>query len=448
MNDWDNIKDELKKVEAPLTDGAWNQMEQMLDAEKPKARYPWLWMALAAAVVLIGFFIASQTLFTPDSKENLNPKQQQEVVKQPEQGQEDPQTSPKEKVLKKTTVNSSKTEEQKSTETIAKQGSENKKRLKQDDQAESNFRQKALANQTDLTKEVMPEAVKAEADKKISAMVLETLPYKNIELPILAGSSPSPIQFGVGSSTPLTNNAKTPLEAATYRWEVRAFAMSTYNLAQQDYALSGPTTHKDFSNASNDGVQADLGFDAGVELKYRVYKNFKIGGGIEFRQVKNEVNYAYENDQIPLLDSTSGHIINYFTAPQATQYSYTGTNSYTFISVPISMYYEYSLNPKWRLGAEAIYNHSFLISQNSIAVNATSLTLDEQDNTAFKSSLGSAQLRVSLLYQLRPNTFIALEPSFRQYLSDFNQTEATTWRPRDISLSLSIIYRFNTLNTK
>ncbi len=459
MINWEDIKKKAHEAEAPLSENAWADMEQMLDADKPKGRFKMLWFA-AAAAALVALFLG---VYTFSGMGDIPAERgDQPVVVQPsvqEQKATDvPSTTvggegvqkqilDREEEIATGTDSSS----HQSETTIAGQqpgaGEEKKAISTGQTEPEPVVVQNDVAGETPSTAVPGNSTTDEKAPKNSKTVQTEpttAIPAKPIGLPHQPWSSPSPKIFGVGSPVlAAAPEAKQPLKPFTYRWEVRGYAMATYNLAPGSYVTQSPTTHVDYAKATDNAVKPGLGFDAGIELKYRVFKHFKIGGGVEYRKLTNSVNFDYQSNKIPLIDSASGNIINYLESPNATSYSYSGNNTYTFISLPISIYYEVPLKGKWSLGAEAIYNHSFLIKQNSTGVNPTQLTIEQQGDAVYQSSLGSAQFRLSLMYQLTPNLYLAAEPAYRQYMQSFNKTENVNWTPRDLSLSMSMIYRFN-----
>jgi cytoskeletal protein RodZ len=454
LKHWDDIKKQVYEAEEPLSENAWAGMEQMLDADKPKLRRGGWWYAVAA-VALVGLVLGVIT-FTGDGVERGVPKSATDTsVVSPEQeaapGNEASTTIAHEEEPSSAGVSTSR-ESEAIPATSAKATPEQNSPAETVSPAQGITVQEdasvsgtiaTTATQTSVTSNNQPKE-----EHPVNAVQTEpkpALPAKPIGLPHQSWSSPSPKIFSVGNPIfSLSGDAEEVGENSyKYRWELRAFAMTTYNLAPGSYDTQTPTTHVDYAKATNNAVTPGFGFDAGLEVKYRVFKHFKIGGGIEYRRLTNTVNFDYESNKIPLIDSASGHIIDYFESPNTRQYSYSGTNSYTFVSIPISLYYETPLRGKWSLGFEGIYNHSFLVKQSSIGVNPTQLDLEQQGDGAYQSALSAAQFRVSLMYQLNDHLYLAAEPAYRQYLGSFTKGSNVNWTPRDLSLSISMLYRFN-----
>ncbi len=456
MTNWDDIKKQARKAEEPLSKNAWAGMEQMLNATKPKARYRAIWIALAAASVIALFFGVfysegrMQKKGESDQGANLPtreimPTESEGIVKAENEGaiktnKESDKTRGKENVRRVQDALIQENEDLKlssfgeSAQGLAKQPAE-------EDIAVSN---KRTNYNPFVSNTEQPKLIGTDTTQNDKTIPVNPVPAKPIGLPRQPWSSPSLKVFGVGSPV-LTMVSGSNKSSLNYRWEIRAFAMATYNLSPKEYLTESPSTHIDYGKAIDNAVTPGVGFDVGLELKYRVFKHFKIGGGIEYRKLSNTVNYQYQTNKIPLIDSASGHILNYFESPDNKEYTSSGSNDYTFISIPISIYYEFSLKGKWSLGAEGIYNHSFLLSQKSIGVNPTTLTLNNVSDAVYEKSIGSAQFRFSLMYQLTNNLYLAAEPSYRQYLKSFDKSENINWAPRDLSVSLSVIYRFNNL---
>ncbi len=226
------------------------------------------------------------------------------------------------------------------------------------------------------------------------------------------------------------------------RWELRLTAAATYNWANITYENEAVKEHRQFEAAIQNAVQPGWGADFGAELRYRLFGNFYVSSGLGFRQITTQNNYDFVVDQIPVIDSASGNIIAYIPLAEPRRTQSQSRNTYAFLTIPLSLFFEKPLNEKWSLTAEGIHHTSFLLNQNSQRLDATSLELQNPDNDIFNKTVNAWQVRLGLRYQVSEKFQLALEPAYRSYYQDFLTTDEASWKPKDFSLGLTGILKF------
>ncbi|MGB0178281.1 MAG: hypothetical protein ACPF9D_14035, partial [Owenweeksia sp.] len=278
-----------------------------------------------------------------------------------------------------------------------------------------------------------PESNKAYAGpvQQLTARGLRTHGFTDNEQALIA-----PEEITTGNDTPAVQ--KTPERG---RFELRVFAGPEFSLNTHQYHPEEERTHKDFAEATDDAVQPGLGWDAGLELRYRVWKGIRISSGFGLRKMITRNQYQYAINEIPVIDSASGNILAYLPSTQPEQRSAQGSNTFTYLSIPLSLTYEYPINRRWALTGEAVYQHSFLLDHGGTEVDPTTLELRESKNDDLVSDMGAYQLRLGLRYQLNDNLFISLEPAYRSTFKDIYQSGNSSWKPRDIALNMIMIYQ-------
>ncbi len=227
----------------------------------------------------------------------------------------------------------------------------------------------------------------------------------------------------------------TPLKVS--KLELRFFMAPTYNMPSLEYHNTKAQTHKEFAQAIDNAVKPGWGLDAGFELRYRIYKNLRISTGFTYREIVTQNNYNFEVNEIPVIDSASGNILAYISTSQPDQRTESSSNMYTFLNIPLSLYYEKPIGRKWTLTGEVINNISFLLNQSGYGINPTTLELDKSEENFFNKTTNSYQLRLGLRYKLTENFYLALEPAYRKSYQDFISDESVSWKPQDFSLSLT-----------
>ncbi len=428
--EWDDIKEKIRATKEPLSPEAWTAMESKLPPSRGKKRIL-LWSATILLLLLALYF------FYPSTEEHLPSPHQEEknmnAIKKPVELQD---KSKKDKLeLEERPVSQSREPENK---VLRDKIEENSQRDGKENVATKDIIQ-AGVEELQTKESARPEQTKTIGERAFHDVVIALRVKKaGLELKQL------PVQFMLRSplSTQISRPDLTPTNKS--KWEMRFFMAATYNIPGLQYDGSANTVHKAYGEAVENSIKNGWGFDAGLEIKYNLPLGLKIGGGIGFREISLRSDYNYTIKDIPVIDGASGAIIAYIPLDSASEreVSQTGSDIYTFVNIPLSIYYEYPLSERWILSAEGIHNFTFLLNQSAKSVDPTTLELNNSSDNFFNSSINSLQLRLGLMYRLRKNIYIALEPSYREYYQDFLREDVVSWRPKDFSISLSTIIKF------
>ena len=226
-----------------------------------------------------------------------------------------------------------------------------------------------------------------------------------------------------------------------YRWEIKAYGGLTVTSANVNYQSEPGFTHKDLMTVSENGVESGFGYDAGVEVSYFIAPHFKVSSGIGLRTFTTQNALNYEVSDIPVIDSATGQILGYLPTGQPANYQDDATNSYTYFSVPISLFYEHRLSNRWSVTGEFVNTAQFLIQQSSQTINTKDLSIQATENDLFNRVIFSYQIRAGLRYYLNEKTAMSLEPAYRGHYNNIYNSSIIDWRPTDWSLTLGIIYK-------
>lgn len=431
MRSWKDIQDEIRRAEEPLSPQAWNQMEAKLKGGR-RAGFLWFIGLFLVGIVISGalFFIFWETeknYYQPriDSGEVL-------IFSSDQLGSSSLENRGK--------TESSETKKQdgnySSTATTIAEGNEQVRTKKDKDQVSPAVNDRTNPESTNprgsLSKYFSTQKIEAELVEQREPEAL--LIFNRPVLPMVQ-RGPQLNQLPVHLNAP-TNELTTPMTKA-FRLELRFFMAPTYNLPSLKYQTKASQTHKEFQKAIDNAVKPGWGLDAGFELRYRLFRNFRISTGFTYREIVTQNNYDFEVNEIPVIDSASGVILAYIPTNQPQQRQESSSNMYTFLNVPLSLYYEKPLSSQWTLTGEVINNISFLVNQSGYGINPTTLELEKSEESFFNKTTSSYQFRLGVRYKLTDNIYLALEPSYRKSYQDFIRDESVSWKPEDFSLSLT-----------
>ncbi len=450
MKDWKNIQEEIKGAKEPLSPAAWEQMDAMLNTQKGGGKWKrGLLLLLLFIAIGLGFGLWNPMQLGVKMEVNQGGIENANHEKMPKQAPKRQQEKP---------IGSSVVAETSHTESEKEIYNEEKGSINEfkEETTSTESSKRLTVNTTNYPlgaqNDLLENGLNGE-DANTSRESGETLGSKldALELLLLASKAPSldsvlpPWALRNALETGYTGDStiEKPSQKAKDdgRLELRFYMGSTYNLPNLEYKNKAEQTHKQFNEATNDALKPGWGIDAGFELKYRVYKNLRLSAGFTYRELVTTNNYNFEFSDIPVIDSATGGILGYIPASQGELRQESSSNMYSFLTLPISLYYEQPVAPKWTITGEAINNISFLVHQSGYEIDPTSLELENTDKLAFNKVSNSLQLRLGLRYQLSSNFYLALEPAYRRAYQDLLKNESMVWKPADFSLNLSAIVK-------
>lgn len=428
MKNWNNIKNEIRKAEEPVSPQAWSQMEAELGSRR-RGGLIWFVGFSMFAVAISGMVILQEGVL--EQKAYYQPRElDRSIGNESIDGSE---IQEKENALIKAY------EVGNGTRYFSSETQETQVNILAADQKESNpisVSSKVPAQKGEQYGFMVLEG-KNEASRErmlLKPVNLEKLKlnwsYKRICI--------NPGTIGLVSPRDLP---KTTQKTESTKLEVRFFMAPTYNMPSLEYSQDVASTHKQFDEATNDALKPGWGIDAGFELRYRVYKNFRISSGFTYREIVTQNNYDFEINEIPVIDGATGKILGYIPSSQPQRVQESSSNLYSFLNIPLSLYYEKPLRGPWVLTGEAINNISFLVNQSAYGIDPTSLEVESTEDGGFNKTISSYQFRLGLRYKVTENFYLAIEPAYRKAYQDFIKDESVSWKPEDFSISLTGIVK-------
>lgn len=428
MRDWNDIKDEIQKAEEPLSENAWSGMTEILDNAEGGSRR---WIN-ALWILLILLLLGGALRFTlpADEAEELSIQAQKVNDTQGQIREQDTARQGAVTSLQKMPVkNTNGTKALSSTPSLVDSAHQSRTAL--EDQRTSNGTYPLNSQSTESRGLVSQEVNQREELPVDASLVLQP---KGLSFQMRADLSWRELHWPKDSA-PYVFEKPVPSTI-----EIKIYGAPTYNWSDLHYQGEASTSHRDLLQATENAVQAGWGMDAGVELSYRLHKNLKLSSGIGFRKIQTQNQYDFELNEIPVIDSTSGEILSYIQLGEnAQRVKNSSSNTYSFIDIPVSLFYERQISHKWAVTAEAIHRFSVLVNQQSLMLDPTYLELNSVPDAAFNQLSNSWQLKLGLRYELNPNLYLAMEPGYRSYYQDLFKSSEISWKPSDFSLALSMI---------
>lgn len=434
---WEDIKNDLLKTEESLSDDAWSKMASELDRAKPKKRFPFLRFFSILGLLLMGFGIG--VFINPENF--LNPKIQ---------------SPPSFKIQDDITLDKS---------ALDSVNEYNKIFLEE-------LIDPVIMGQTLLEKE---KNISSSASTKIEENKEDKNTHKKRVRPFSTVENPSTISNEknfvnnkplrlILMSKPIIFSADTfaPLELLSFpslnpsprksksdfgfskipKFQLKMFGGPSYSLNGYKHIPDQLKTNRNYLGAVKDEGKSSLGFEYGMEFYYRFYKNIRIGSGFAFQKISTYSSFDYEIFEIPVIEGSSGEILAYITLPESRKVDYQGTNSFQFLSIPLSFYHERRIHKKWLWSAEFTQHFGFLNQHSSTQVNQQTLELKQTQSSELNTFISSSSLNCGFHYQLSPMLLIGIEPRISYaYQNIFNQ-EINSWKPLQMGLNLSTTINF------
>ncbi|HAD98605.1 MAG TPA: hypothetical protein DCG19_14435 [Cryomorphaceae bacterium] len=419
MKNWKDIQEEIRTSREPLKEGSWDEMSSMLRGNTLGRK--WLW-----GLLLIPLFLGLGTWGYLNRKPSVT-EPQIEKTSPVKAGA----TENRELPATQTGVKRPKNVVNEDTEMIARTGGTDHQSPDASLPGPGNTKQENIKERdfSESTGHFQGEGNLQWTAKGIATLNLPENPQ--LSLKDLSGSG----ETNPDSIFHRTNTAKPG------RWEIRVFVGPTISLNTRKYDPEEGKTHKQFDQANDNAVIPGLGWDAGAELRYRVWKSFRLSSGLGINKVVTRNQYDYTVNEIPVIDSATGNILAYIPVNSAQRVTQGSNNIYNFINIPVSLYYEKPLMGRWTFTAEAIHHTSILLSQSSYKLNSTTLEVNREEREELNNMINAFQLRLGLRYRVGSNFYLAVEPSYRAYYQDVFKDSHVSWKPRDFSISLSGIVK-------
>ena len=412
-DNWKDIQNKIRESEEPLKAESWNTLDSLLTKKRKRWTRGLLFILLFASFSAWLLWTASSNFTNKEEAENLTDNQKVETEKLP---------------AEKPITPTANLEEQNTASNNLPDTYSNKKTKIEARTVQNDGSSKRNINRNEGIKEIEP----AEINSPLS------LASKSFEFDV---------DFNIPNlrSTQESTSPKNPKEkksnSISRGFELRISAGSNYTPANNPQESESQKVHKDFAKASANSLLPEAGFQAGIELRYTLFPGFKIGSGLGYQRINIQKQYDYTITDIPVIDGASGNIIAYIPAQQNKTILQSGSNSYQYLSIPITLYKEYKLSEKLTLTGELIHHLNFLINQSSTNIDVTTLEVQDVETDSFSKSLIGYQLRLGLQYHLNTRMSLAFEPSYRSFYSNIYAQDNLSWQPKSFSLNLSAIIK-------
>ena len=250
---------------------------------------------------------------------------------------------------------------------------------------------------------------------------LEILNLLPISATFTQPNLPVPSKQHIGYSDVSLPTDKSELQS---HWEMGlSFTPGLSNkIASVNNALSyliNPT----YNNTVKLGEQAAFSNTFGFNTQYHRSQWF-IASGLFMTQRNERIDYNYKIEISPTYDND---IFNKFlpVVPGAQEsIVYSGSNSYHFIEIPISIGYKQSVSPTFEIRTQVGLSYMALLNREGKKGNFTTLRLDDLKNLQFNQHNIAANIKTGL-YLNKPRFVVGVEPLFGININSLRSPETS-----------------------
>jgi hypothetical protein len=176
--------------------------------------------------------------------------------------------------------------------------------------------------------------------------------------------------------------------------------------------------HKDYNQIITESVKPGFGYSFGLILGYG-FLNLNLKGQVEYTKINLNTDFNFKNENIPVIDSPTGKIISYIYKPDTKGIVMKSAISYSYIEIPLSMGYEYTINDKWGIKADIGIYYLLQLETKGSMINYSNLQLTSSGNkgkyqinkSAFGWSLG-----LGVVYKTKFLDY-SVEPLYKKTIS-------------------------------
>jgi len=178
-----------------------------------------------------------------------------------------------------------------------------------------------------------------------------------------------------------------------------------------------------YNNTVKLGEQAAFSNTFGFNTQYHRSQWF-IASGLFMTQRNERIDYNYKIEISPTYDND---IFNKFlpVVPGAQEsIVYSGSNSYHFIEIPISIGYKQSVSPTFEIRTQVGLSYMALLNREGKKGNFTTLRLDDLKNLQFNQHNIAANIKTGL-YLNKPRFVVGVEPLFGININSLRSPETS-----------------------
>lgn len=267
--------------------------------------------------------------------------------------------------------------------------------------------------------------------KRLISLIVLDVPLNKLQL-----RPPSKLEE-IAKSTSNINSNLQPLSPNHWEFGISFTPGLSNKLTSENSSLSGLINRSYYDNVAKSETSAfanTFGFNA----QYHTEKWF-LASGIFMTQRREQLDYNYVITDYPVLNNEGNRIDEYPSlVPSAYEYvKHSGSNSYHFIEIPLSIGYKTSISPNFELRSQIGVSYLSLINREGKKGNFTTLELEDLKDLKFNQHNIAANVKTGL-YWNKPRFVVGIEPLLGVNLNSLRSTETSAIKTKPYGYGLNI----------
>jgi hypothetical protein len=198
--------------------------------------------------------------------------------------------------------------------------------------------------------------------------------------------------------------------------------------------------NKDYDEIANSMEGSGFSNTFGINTAYHFKNKLFVGSGLYITQRQESVNYDYVVTEAP---NVTNNVIFGYLPISPIQISYSGSNSYHFIEIPVNIGYKINVIRNFELRPQVGLSYLALVKQQGLKTNYVDLLLEDVTSMNLNTSNISANIKFGS-YLNMDNWVIGVEPQAGVNLNSFRGgNDAFNVKPYNYGLTLSTAYKFS-----
>lgn len=242
----------------------------------------------------------------------------------------------------------------------------------------------------------------------------------------------------IATSTSNINSNLQPLSPNHWEFGISFTPGLSNKLTSENNSLSGLINRSYYDKVAKSETSSfanTFGFNA----QYHTEKWF-LASGIFMTQRREQLDYNYLITESPVLNKAEDNIDDYTPILDPGAYisvNYSGSNSYHFIEIPLSIGYKTFISPNFELRSQIGVSYLSLINREGKKGNFTTLELDNIKDLKFNQHNIAANVKTGL-YWNKPRFVIGIEPLLGVNLNSLRSTETSAIKTKPYGYGLNI----------
>lgn len=182
----------------------------------------------------------------------------------------------------------------------------------------------------------------------------------------------------------------------------------------------------DYNSKVSSSESASFASSTSFNLEFHFENGWFLGTGLGLTQRTEALNYNYEIDSFWVSTDYDNKKVyrDVLAPPDRLQVDYSGSNSYHFIEIPLTIGYKHSLGRNLELRHQADLSYMLLYNELGKKADYTTLELNDlADLNYFNNSNVSATLKSGLYYNFK-NFVIGAEPTVGMNLNSLSNSNS------------------------